>query len=103
MDVEIVKTCPYGSKCREIKNNKMYVCHMLVESRRVNVHTQEETKDELCAIPFLTILMADNVAATRGTQAATESFRNDMLSAAASSQEALLSYERGSLNGYIEN
>jgi len=77
MEEEIV-SCPLGSKCTEIKDNKIHRCawHMMIKG----VDAQGKEHDEWgCAIRWQPVLMLEVSRASRSTTQATESFRNEMV------------------------
>jgi len=78
--MNIVKTCPLGSECEEIKDNKIHRCHFFTE---IVGHDEngKETVQEECAISLLPMLLIENCKNTLKTTTATESFRNEMCKA----------------------
>lgn len=90
MDVKKVTCCPLGSKCQEIKDNALHECAWYIQIMGVNPNTGEETNDKGCAMAWLPVLLVENSRQQRGTGAAIESFRNEMVRANEVSQNILL-------------
>lgn len=68
MNVEL--TCPLGSKCEEIKDNKLYRCHWYTEVMGKNPQSTETINEWRCAIAWLPILTIEMSQTNRGqTQA----------------------------------
>lgn len=91
-DLPLVATCPLGSKCREIVNDKIHVCKWLISIKGVD--PQDSTKvidNEECAIAVLPILLIETSRNVQGVQAATESFRNEMVASNKNVASLLLS------------
>jgi hypothetical protein len=65
------KSCPLGHTCDK--------CHWLVRLRGVNPNTGQEVDNDMCAIAALPMLLIENSQQQRGTAAAVESFRNEMV------------------------
>jgi len=65
------KTCPLGHTCSE--------CHWHIRLRGQNPQTGQEIDNEGCAIAWLPVLLVENSQQQRGTAAAVESFRNEMV------------------------
>ncbi len=65
------RTCPLGHECHR--------CHWQVKLRGQNPQTGQEIDTEQCAIAWLPMLLIENAGLQRGTAAAVESFRNEMV------------------------
>ena len=50
MKIETVTTCPLGSKCEEIKDNKILRCAWSIELAGINPNTGEPVPERGCAI-----------------------------------------------------
>ena len=77
-EIETVLTCPLGSKCKEIKDNKIHRCMWLVDIKGENPQTGEEENREDCAIAFTPLAILENARWSKGTQSAVESERNEV-------------------------
>jgi hypothetical protein len=77
-NLEVVKTCPLGSVCREVKDGKIHQCMWLVEIQGENPQTGEQDNREDCAIAFTPVAILENARWSRGTQSAVESERNEI-------------------------
>ena len=76
-DLEIVFTCPLGSECEEIKDNKIHRCMWYTAVRGTNPNTGEEVDEWNCAIAWGPILQIETSQTQRGVSTALESFRNE--------------------------
>jgi len=73
-----VITCPLGSKCYEIKDNKAHRCAWSLEIAGKDAQGND-CNDWRCAIVWQPILMMESSKASRSTTAAVESMRNETL------------------------
>ena len=78
-DLEIVFTCPLGSECEEIKDNKIHRCMWYTAVRGTNPNTGEDVDEWNCAIAWGPILQIETSQTQRGVSTALESFRNETL------------------------
>lgn len=78
MEIETELICPLGCKCEEIKNGKINRCVWYIKLVGQNPQTGENIDDQGCAMSWMPILLIENSKATRGTNSAIESFRNDI-------------------------
>ena len=90
MTIETVMTCPLGSKCEEIKDNKMHRCVWFIKMAGTNPTTGESMDEQGCAMSWLPILLVENSQQQRRTGAAVESFRNEMVKSNESTTGLLL-------------
>lgn len=90
MSVETVLTCPFGSKCEEVRDGKLQRCAWFIKLQGTNPNTEEQVDEHGCAMAWLPVLLIENGRQQRSTAAAVESFRNEMTSANANSQRVLL-------------
>lgn len=102
MTVETVAVCPLGSKCEEIKDNKLHRCMWSIELDGVHPTTGESIQNKGCAMAWVPILLIENSKQQRSTAAAVESFRNEMAQANANSQLVLLATASRSTQTLIE-
>jgi hypothetical protein len=77
--IETVFTCPLGSTCEEVKDNKLHRCRWYTKLVGENPQTGEVTNESDCAITFLPMLLIENARTNRGQTAALESFRNEVV------------------------
>jgi hypothetical protein len=80
--IETIITCPLGSKCTEVKDNKVHRCMWLTGLVGKDPTTGEDINDEKCAMSWIPILLVENAKTNRGQTAALESFRNESVSQA---------------------
>ena len=76
-ELEVVLTCPLGSECEEIKDNKIHRCMWYTAVRGTNPNTGEEVDEWNCAIAWGPILQIETSQTQRGVSSALESFRNE--------------------------
>ena len=77
MTIETIITCPLGSKCEDIKDNKLHRCAWYTCVAGTNPQTGESVNDWKCAMTWLPILLIENANTNRGQSAAIESLRNE--------------------------
>jgi hypothetical protein len=77
MDTEI--TCPLGSKCEEIRDNKLFRCAWFTEVNGKRPDSTEVVSEKRCAISWLPMLQVEMSQTNRGQTQALESFRNEMV------------------------
>lgn len=78
-DIEVVRTCPLGHKCQEVKDNKIHRCMWYTKIQGMNPQTGEEIDEWNCAMGWIPILLIENSNTNRGQTSALESFRNEMV------------------------
>ena len=74
--IETVITCPLGSKCEEIRDNKLHKCAWHTQLAGMNPQTGEQINEWKCALAWMPILLVENAGTNRGQTAALDSFRN---------------------------
>jgi hypothetical protein len=79
MTIETVLTCPLGSKCEEVRDGKIHRCAWFTKLNGKHPSTGELVDEHGCAITWLPVLLIENAAQSRGTTAAIESFRNEVV------------------------
>ena len=90
MQLETVLSCPLGHKCEEARDGKIYRCAWFVQMAGQNPTTGEVVDEQGCAMTWMPVLLTENARVMRGTSAAVESFRNEMVNANETSQQVLL-------------
>ena len=76
-DLEVVYTCPLGSECEEIKDNKIHRCMWYTKVVGHDSNTGETVDDWSCAITWMPTLQIEMSNTNRSQSAALESFRNE--------------------------
>lgn len=76
-DLEIVFTCPLGSECEEIKDNKLHRCMWYTKVVGIDPNTGDKVDDWQCAIAWMPTLQIETSQTQRGVSGALESFRNE--------------------------
>lgn len=79
MELKTVLSCPLGHKCQEAKDGALHQCAWFTKMAGTNPQTGEEVDEYACAMTWLPVLLVENARANRGTSAAVESFRNEMV------------------------
>ena len=79
MQIETVLSCPLGSKCEEIKDNKLHRCAWFIQLAGINPTTGLQQDERGCAMSWVPILLIENSQQQRSTAAAVESFRNEVV------------------------
>ena len=79
--MEVIKTCPLGSDCQTIINNQIHQCRWLTNIKGVNPNTGDAVDELGCAMEFLPVLLINTANEARQGAAATESFRNAVITA----------------------
>ena len=80
MTIETVLTCPLGSKCEEVKDNKIHRCTWSIDLDGTNPTTGDIVKERGCAMAWMPVLLIENSKQQRSTAAAVESLRNEKVS-----------------------
>lgn len=77
--MEITYECPFGSKCEEIKDNRMFRCRFYTLVRGKNPQSEEMLEEWNCSLAWLPMLLIENAQTNRGVTRALESFRNEVV------------------------
>jgi hypothetical protein len=89
----IIGDCPLGAKCEEAKtvNGKQVLvrCPWYTKVRGKNTNTGEDTDDWGCAIAWMPTLLINTANESRKGVAATESFRNEMVTEGSKTRQIL--------------
>lgn len=94
MKLEIELTCPLGHKCEEARDGKIMRCAWFVTLQGQNPNNGEVMDEQGCAMNWVPVLLVENSRVSRGTSAAVESFRNEMVSANLATTQALIGASR---------
>ena len=79
MEIKTVLSCPLGHKCQEVKEGAIHQCAWFVKLAGRNPVTGEEKDEQGCSMTWLPILLVENAMTNRGTSAAVESLRNEVV------------------------
>jgi hypothetical protein len=90
IQIETVLTCPLGSKCEEVRDNKVHRCAWFIQIAGENPQTGEVQDEKGCAMTWVPVLLIENSRQQRSTSAAVESFRNEMVKSNEVGQQVLL-------------
>ena len=77
--MKINLTCPLGSTCEEIKDNKMHRCAWYTQIQGKNPQSEEVIDEWRCAIAFMPMLQVEMSQTNRGQTNAIASFRDEMI------------------------
>jgi len=77
--MEITYECPFGSKCEEIKDNRLFRCRFYTLVRGKNPQSEEMLEEWNCSLAWLPMLLIENSQTSRGVAKALESFRNEVV------------------------
>jgi len=75
-DIQTIITCPLGSKCREVKDNKVHQCAWYVKLYGKDPQSDKKIDEWRCAMSWMPIMMVENAQTNRGQTQAIETFRN---------------------------
>lgn len=91
MAIDVVITCPLGSECEVIKDGKIHRCAWYTCLAGQDPQTGEMIVDTWrCAMSWTPILLVENANTNRGQTAAMESFRNESVKSAETTNSILL-------------
>lgn len=76
MSIEVVKTCPLGSECEEIKDGKLHRCRWFIEMAG-KTQDGKDVNSWDCAISWQPILMVEMSSTSRNVSASVDSLRNE--------------------------
>tara|TARA_R100001480_G_scaffold39017_1_gene51847 strand:+ start:370 stop:687 length:318 start_codon:yes stop_codon:yes gene_type:complete len=76
-ELEVAFTCPLGSECQEIRDNKIYRCMWYTKVVGEDPNTGKTVDDWSCAISWMPTLQLEMSQTNRGQSQALESFRNE--------------------------
>jgi hypothetical protein len=76
-ELEVEFTCPLGSECEEIRDNKIYRCMWYTKVVGEDPNTGEIIDDWSCAISWMPTLQIEMSRTNRSQSVALESFRNE--------------------------
>lgn len=79
MAIDTIITCPLGSKCEEIRDNKLHRCMWYTCLAGMNPQTGEQIDEWKCAMSWIPIMLVENANTNRGQTAAIESMRNEQV------------------------
>ena len=77
MEVETIFTCPLGSTCKKVVDDKIHQCIWLIPLEGDNPQTGERMTTERCSIAWQPLLMIEQSGQVRATAASVQSLRNE--------------------------
>lgn len=80
MELPVKLSCPLGHKCEEARDGVIHRCVWFIRMQGQHPTTNEILDESGCAMAWTPVLLAENARVQRGTSAAIESFRNEMVS-----------------------
>lgn len=78
-ELEVVSVCPLGSKCEEIKDDKIHRCVWYMKMIGRDPQSSKEYDEWGCAMVWQPIMGVEMSRTNLGQTAALESFRNEMV------------------------
>lgn len=97
MGIEVVKTCPLGSKCEEVRDGKIFRCAWYVAVKGEHPQTGEVLDTYDCSLSWMPILTLEVARHAYSNGASIESFRNEMIKANQVSNQVLIAAATGQL------
>lgn len=76
MSEDIIYTCPLGSVCEEIKDNKRHRCRWYIKLKGQDPQADKQIEEYRCAMEWKIIIGLEHSKFERQTGAAVESLRN---------------------------
>ena len=78
--METILSCPLGHKCEEARDGAIHRCAWFTKLAG-QLPDGSQADEQGCAMSWLPVLLVENARVVRGTSAAVESFRNEVVSA----------------------
>ena len=97
-DLEVVFTCPLGSECEEIRDNKIHRCMWYTKLVGMDPNTGKDIEEWSCAISWLPTLQVEMSQTNRGQTQALESFRNETVKGQSEFNKILANSSKKRLN-----
>ena len=94
MGMKVEHTCPLGSECETAENNIIKRCAWYIKIVGTDNNTGEEVDNWGCAMAWLPTLLIEGSAQSRGTSAAVESFRNEMVKSNEITRDLLIATDK---------
>jgi len=79
MAIEIILTCPLGSCCEKIKDNKLHRCMWYTCLKGKDPQSDETIDEWRCAMSWMPIMMVENAQMSRGVNDAVCSLREETI------------------------
>jgi len=89
--MKTILTCPLGHTCEKAVDGAIERCAWYTNIKGKDPQSEEIIDQWKCAMAWQPILLIENTAQSRGTGAAVESFRNEMLKSNEISQRLMIS------------
>ena len=78
--MKTILSCPLGHKCEEARDGAIHRCAWFTKLAG-QLPDGSQADEQGCAMAWLPVLLVENARVVRGTSAAVESFRNEVVSA----------------------
>ena len=91
--METVHTCPLGSKCEEIKDNKLHRCMWYTQIAGTNPQTGQQVDESKCSLAWMPILLIENARTNQGQTEAICSLREETIKRQDNAMLALRDYD----------
>ena len=79
MEIEIVQTCPLGSKCEEVVDGKIHRCNWFIKLEGKSPQTGKDIDEWRCAIAWQPILAIEQSMQMRGVAVSVQEAGNRSL------------------------
>ena len=79
MAIETVISCPLGSKCEEVKDNKLHRCAWYTCLQGKDPQSEQHIDEWRCAMAWMPVMMVENAQTTRGVNSAVCSLRDESI------------------------
>lgn len=97
--VEIVKSCPLGHTCEQVKDGKIHRCPSYISLAGTDAQGNQVNEFRCSIFEWQPILLLEISATIRGNQAAIESFRNETVRG----QENFLSLAQAAMQNRLKH
>lgn len=99
MSIEVKIECPLGATCERVSGDAIIRCAWYTCLAGQDPQTGEMLKDTWrCAMSWMPILLVENANTNRGQTAAMESFRNEAVKSAETTNSILLAAAQSNIN-----
>ena len=79
MSIEKTITCPFGSKCEEIKDGKLLTCSWYTHINGKDPQSESIVDKAMCAIAWIPVLLIENAQMINGVHNIVGSLRDETI------------------------
>jgi hypothetical protein len=98
--MDAILTCPLGSKCEEIRDNKLHRCAWYTCLQGKNPQSDEILDEWRCAMTWMPIMMVENAQVGRGVNLAVNMMRDETINRQDRAIAAMVEYKD---NNHVRN